>query len=331
MISAPSTAIVGAGIAGLTAARALADRGYAVTVFDKARGMGGRTSTRRTEQSGFDHGAQYFTVRHPAFARQVKIWEDAHVVAEWAPRQARLDHGRFQLAPWDHERYVGIPGMNAMTKALARGLMVQLSTCIAALERMPDGWQLIDQHGHRVGRFEHVILAIPAPQAMALLPESTGWHARLSTVQMAPCWTVMLTLDAQLPVRWDAGRPRDNPLAWVARNSAKPRRQGRESWVLQATPEWSAEHLDDDAIAVISALTTAFRNACGGLAAPPTMAMAHRWRYAMTTKPLGVDCLWSPDDGIGACGDWCRGRKIEDAWLSGQAMARALIPMAETA
>ena len=64
--SAPSSpvrvAVVGGGLAGLTAASRLARGGCAVTVYETGRGPGGRTSTRRAGPDGsgwqFDHGAQ---------------------------------------------------------------------------------------------------------------------------------------------------------------------------------------------------------------------------------------------------------------------------------
>ncbi|MFM8940069.1 MAG: FAD-dependent oxidoreductase, partial [Phenylobacterium sp.] len=58
-------AIIGAGLSGLACARSLHREGRKVQLFDKARGPGGRMSTRRVETPlgtiGFDHGAQYFT------------------------------------------------------------------------------------------------------------------------------------------------------------------------------------------------------------------------------------------------------------------------------
>jgi hypothetical protein len=59
-------AIVGAGIAGLTAGRALAAAGAAVELFDKRRGRGGHVSTRRRENGAFDHGARRFSARSAA-------------------------------------------------------------------------------------------------------------------------------------------------------------------------------------------------------------------------------------------------------------------------
>ena len=64
-------AVIGAGLAGLRVAHRLAEAGAQVRVFEKARGAGGRMSTRRTDFGAFDHGAQYFTARDPRFREQV--------------------------------------------------------------------------------------------------------------------------------------------------------------------------------------------------------------------------------------------------------------------
>ncbi len=53
-------AVVGAGMAGLSAARALAEAGRQVVVVDKGRGFGGRMATRRLGTAVFYNGAQYF-------------------------------------------------------------------------------------------------------------------------------------------------------------------------------------------------------------------------------------------------------------------------------
>lgn len=61
-------AIVGAGISGIILANEL-KKVAAVKIFEKSRGVGGRMSTRYSEQFSFDHGAQCFTARTKAFQK----------------------------------------------------------------------------------------------------------------------------------------------------------------------------------------------------------------------------------------------------------------------
>jgi hypothetical protein len=39
----------------------------------------------------------------------------------------------------------------------------------------------------------------------------------------------------------------------------------------------------------------------------------HRWRYAKTLQALGSTHVHSKKQGIGLCGDWCLGHRVEDA------------------
>ena len=73
-------AIIGAGLAGLSAARALTAAGHTPVVFEKSRGLGGRLATRRTEFGPIDHGA-------PGIPENVAIDGEAwHTAAEQAGR-----------------------------------------------------------------------------------------------------------------------------------------------------------------------------------------------------------------------------------------------------
>lgn len=58
-----SCAVVGAGAAGLAAARRLRREGCGVTVFDKGRRWGGRLALRLTPQGRFEHGAPWASAK----------------------------------------------------------------------------------------------------------------------------------------------------------------------------------------------------------------------------------------------------------------------------
>jgi len=125
-----SIAVIGAGISGLIAARTLQDNGHRVCVFDKSRGPGGRAATRRINEFRFDHGAQYFTTRDPAFQRAVEAWRERGLVEPWHGRIGRVGN---MIEPSDdkQERFVGVLGMSAIGKNLAADLTVQTEVRVA--------------------------------------------------------------------------------------------------------------------------------------------------------------------------------------------------------
>ena len=143
----PRVAVVGAGISGLTAASHLARGGCAVTVYETGRGPGGRTSTRRAGPDGagwqFDHGAQYFAAKDPAFRAIVEDWRAEGLVAEWTGVFGTLDATTGTFVREDgsetKERWVGTPSMNAVAKGLARrpGISLVTSRRVTSFEGGP--------------------------------------------------------------------------------------------------------------------------------------------------------------------------------------------------
>lgn len=321
-------AVIGAGMAGLACAQALAEAGVAVRVFDKGRGPGGRMSTRRMEPWQFDHGAQYLTVRHPDFREQVASWESAGVVQPWPARLVELRSGGARPRPDDRVRYVGVPRMNSMLHEAARHLEVRFGTQVTVLMREAEGWRPIEFSGTDLGLFQAVVVALPAPQAVELLSALPALAGPAAAVTMAPCWSVMLSFAQPLAAAFDGAFVADSPLAWAARNNSKPGRPPAEAWVLQATGEWSVRHLETAGEQVIATLLAAFGEALGERKLAPLARTAHRWRYAAPVAPLGESCLYSAGDGIGVCGDWCLEGRVEAAWLSGRALAARLLAAA---
>ncbi|MFO7904750.1 MAG: hypothetical protein R6U98_18945, partial [Pirellulaceae bacterium] len=57
----------------------------------------------------------------------------------------------------------------------------------------------------------------------------------------------------------------------------------------------------------------------------PAHLGTHRWRYAWPPDPLEDRCLFDSSSGLGACGDWCSGPRVEGAFLSGTAAARHVL------
>lgn len=302
-------AVIGAGISGLACADGLRRAGYDVTVFEKSRGIGGRLSTRRTpENLRFDHGAQFFTVRAKVF-RQFLAGE----ARRWpAAREFALE------ADW----FIGAPDMKSFLRPVAQNLKVQLETRVEHIERSDAGWEL-SSGDESLGNFDQVIITAPSPQVQALTGFSAHMQAALSSVKMAPCWAIMLTLANPAGLDHDVFSSRDDKLAWLARNSSKiGRAEAPECWVAHASSEWSAEHLE---LSRDEVLKTLLPDICQLLETSMDELIyfsAHRWRYAKVLKPLGEAFLQDETGTVFAAGDWCLGARVEDAFISGFELAR---------
>ena len=305
--AAVDIAIIGAGIAGLSCARALGAAGHTVTLFDKGRGPGGRMSTRRTGGLCFDHGAQFFTARGADFRRQVAQWQALGVVAPWPAAGA--------------DAWVGTPGMDAPVADLAGHHDVHFSAHAMGLVRSGAHWQILLQGSGRHGLFDAAILALPAEQAAAFLgAHDLALAAHAIAARSQPCWTAMIGFEGRLPIAADVIRGVE-PVVWAARNSAKPGRPAGEAWVVQAGAAWSARHLEAEAPDIDRQLAAWLAGQAAAAELPrQTFLAAHRWRYAMT-RPATLGALWNGALRLGACGDWLLGPRIELAWQSGRDLA----------
>lgn len=337
-------AIVGAGMAGVACARTLVQAGHRVTVFEKAAHAGGRTSTMQTPHGGFDAGAQYFTVRDHRFAKALDTTPG--LCKPWSASSIRVLDAtgcmeRPGLPSKGEAHWVASPGMQNLVLAWAAPLLaaqqLHTSTSVRRIEHDPmrDGaWQLRTESadgGQQVhAGFDAVLLAIPAIAAQALLAASaleTPLSDNLQKVAMAPCWTLMLAYPqavrpgvTTLGPQWNAARSTHHRIAWLARESSKPGRTGVERWTVQASPAWSAEHLQDDAARVEAKLLKAFAEITG-IRAQPGHTQTHLWPYAQTTHPMGHSHDWDARLQLGVCGDWCLGHRLEDAFVSGLELA----------
>ena len=339
-------AVVGAGIAGITCARTLAQAGHRVSVFEKSHGPGGRMATRETEFGGFDHGTQYFTIRDARFEKALTT--ASGLVRPWSANTVRIldELGRVVASslPAKEAHWVATPGMNALVRQWARPLadaeQLMLDTRVTLIEAdklHPQCWQLQTEGPGAQSRvhsgYDAVVLALPSSQAHTLLLDSQQAQAllpELAGVSVAPCWTLMVAFPqalqptlSHLGPQWNAARSTHHRIAWLARESSKPGRGPIERWTVQASPEWSDRHLEDDAERVKAKLLKAFTEVTGIRAEPP-YAEVHRWRFAQTITPLGKTHTWDPSSRIGACGDWCLGHRVEDGFVSGLEMALAI-------
>jgi renalase len=321
-------AVIGAGLAGLSAARFLVEAGHQVTVFEKSRGPSGRMSTRRTDDWFADHGAQYFTARTPAFQAAVDQWVGQGVAAPWTGRMRALQSGALVVSE-SVVRYVGAPRMTSPAALWAADLSLCTEQTVVGLQRGPHGWQVqTKEEGDWPQLFNAVVLAIPSPQVLAfdgLLP--SAWADRLRAIVFRPCWAVMARYDQVPDTGFDGLFANDVTVSWVSWNHSKPGRSTTPIAVIHATADYTTRNLELPKEQVIRDLTGFLRQ----FDVPdPVEALAHRWLYALSDDSAPASssappaCLWDPALGLGLCGDYLAGGRVEGAFVSGVDIAKQI-------
>jgi predicted NAD/FAD-dependent oxidoreductase len=313
-------AVIGAGIAGLSCAHQLESFGISIDVFEKSRGPSGRMSTRRTQDWSADHGAQYFTARDPRFIQEVQRWIQAGTADIWTPKIKVYEDKAWRDSGSQETRYVGTPNMNSSGKYLAEGLSIQYERTISQLDRSGDQWSLQCSEADEITTlYDFVVLAIPAPQASALLKNLDARASETAdSAQMNACWTMMVHLPNKLTTDFDAAFINQEIIGWICRNGSKPMRQG-DMWTIHGTPSWSQENVElskEDAQERMMECLTRL-----GFNCQDSEVGMHRWRYASGGLENSIGYLSLPDIGLGLCGDWLNGGRVEGGWLSGLGLA----------
>lgn len=314
--SSPETdvLIVGAGIAGLAAARLALAAGKRVVVLEKSRGVGGRLATRRLSDQSFDHGAHFFSVSGDAFKAELDRWEGRGLADLWfRDGERRLFRGR--------------PSMNALAKELCEGVNVQRQQRVTSVTFGDDGATLDCEGGER-WRGKQVLFTCPAPQALAIVEGSaidleSEVRERLAGVRYDPCVTLLLRLQADCGLREPGFVKGVNEILDTVTDVRRKGTSSKPGLVAQSTAAFATRHYQKDRDWLEAALVEAVKEV---FAVEIEESYLHKWKFAhRRSEDRGPAFarsqalpLWFAGDSFGAA-------NVEGAYQSGRAAAASLL------
>jgi predicted NAD/FAD-dependent oxidoreductase len=318
-------AILGAGLAGLNLAKLL-QANAEIVLFEKSDKLGGRMATHRCNGFEFDHGAQYFTAKDPLFKDWVARLMDANVVASWPARFVEIEHrSMLSQRTWDDAfpHYVGIPSMNAIAQHLAEGLDVRFNQLMTGIKPHRTKWLLETADG-QFAEFDWVVSTLPAEQAKVILPDSYQQKKALQSVQMEPCFTLMLGYDSARHSAWDAAFISQSILSWVSVNSAKPNRAKPYTLVAMSQNAWARDNFARPEAQIIAELLSELEGVMGEKLGDATYIKLKKWKYANADKQKTELSYVDHAAKLACCGDWCISGRIESAFMSSSRLAETI-------
>lgn len=291
--------VVGAGIAGLSCAKALAEGGARVRVAERGRVVGGRLASRRYDDRYADIGAAYLVADDPGFTSQVTSWRERGLARPWTDTLRVYPGGTPSSGPM---RWAAPGGLRSLAADLAENLDVRLST---PLDSVP-------------GDADAVVLAMPGPQALRLNPPP-GIAAAAKAQTWHPVIAAVLTYPSRQWGELHGAFVNEHPVLATVCDDGDRRGDGAPVLVAHSTGELAAKHLDDPEAA--GPILAAAVGELLGLSEIPTVRV-HRWTFA---QPDPVDAAYVVDGQVWLCGDAFGRPRVQTAWHSGRAVAHALL------
>ncbi len=308
--------IIGSGISGSTIAYYLKKK-YSIKVFDKAKGVGGRSSYKRYKgKIGFDHGLQYLSPRSKEFKsftnklikkRVLKHWKGNHVFLNQRIKRDKK-----------HIKLIGVKGNNDISKFLLKNTECSFQSELSEIKRQKNYWHLKFKDNKFIYT-KNIIITVPFPQAKILASRFVKTKLFKNKVVMNSSITVLLVTN-KTGNKASSFFTNDKVLGWISKENSKRRfKFNRDLWVLQSTFEYGKKHTDNyrnKRKFYTSVLINKFKKLTNIKVKKVYFTHIHGWKYSSNSKSLKIQSYWNKKIGLGLCGDWFGGPRLENGWLS---------------
>jgi renalase len=320
------TVIIGAGVSGLIAASSLVGDGVEVTVFEKARGTGGRMGSKRVNidrNSGhepqtsitFDLGASSFSSTRQEFASFLASLTESGVIAVSSD-----------------DRYVGSPRNSMITRHLSKNINVNFGQKITRIEKKDGRWHLFaqtQQNGRQsqssnntdqptnshppslssevlIATCHQLILAIPAEQASELLTSGHEAYELLCNIKSEPSFVSTFVVQSlSTDEIKHLATYSDSVIAEISLEHTKIHREsyGYSVLKLTTTAKWAASCINEGNDRIGELLLERFRILANGPNSEVITQYTHRWLYSQYNQ-LIPEAYLSHHDNLHIVGDY---------------------------
>jgi predicted NAD/FAD-dependent oxidoreductase len=332
-------AIIGSGICGAYLANTLAAK-CEVYVFEKARGLGGRSASKRQGETSFDYGVSYFSIQDSdlkSFLSGALFHENIELVDR---KIIKLDRSNAEGGIWEQSTealFVSKPYGNSFAKALLKDIKnIFLETRIQGVvkenaENVVEPRSLNDSKYKLILEnavefdvdFDIVISTAPAAQSAQIYAKYDDLVKSLSTVKYNPAFVLMFSLKQSAAVFsalavsdtisqiWNADilKIKNSIIEEIVFNHKKPLRDSATpAFVIKASRSFTENNLEMEHALIEEILLNEFFSIMGFNLELNKLEIdfkhLHRWLYSTPSNKLGSLFLKAKGEEIYAVGDY---------------------------
>ncbi len=311
-----SFCVIGSGISGATIANLL-NKKHTVDLYDKARGLGGRSSFKRLDnQRGFDHGTQYFSPKTTEFKRFTKKLIEKKILKIWGGNHKFLSDKKKENKK--HVKVIGRKGNNDISKYLLKNVKCYFQSELKKINFQNRKWNLVFNDGE-MKNYENLILTCPFPQLKKLSKKYIKNSFIREKIKMDANITILIEIK-KTNLGYSSFLFNDRILGWAGYENSKKRFKSKSDlWTLQSTFNWANKKINQNKVLKktnAKILIDKFFKLTGIKQTKILFSLNHGWKYSSNSKPLKLKSYWNSRLNLGVCADWFNGPRLESGWIS---------------
>ena len=311
-----SFCVIGSGISGATIANLL-NKKHTVDLYDKARGLGGRSSFKRLDKiRGFDHGTQYFSPKTPEFKKFTKKLIEKKILKIWEGNHKFLSDKKKENKK--HVKVIGRKGNNDISKYLLKNIRCYFQSELKKINFQNRKWNLIFNDGE-IKNYENLILTCPFPQLKKLSKKYIKNSFIKEKIKMDANITILIEIK-KTNLGYSSFLFNDRILGWAGYENSKKRFKSKSDlWTLQSTFNWANKKINQNKVLKktnAKILIDKFFKLTGIKRTKVLFSLNHGWKYSSNSKPLKLKSYWNSRLNLGVCADWFNGPRLESGWIS---------------
>ena len=308
--------IIGSGISGATIASILSKK-YSLDVYDKARGIGGRSSNKKLNKNeSFDHGVQYISPKSTQFKKFINNLIKIRIVKQWLGKHIFLNTNT--KVDKKHIKIIGVKGNNAISKYLLKDINCNFNSEVIKIFNKNKLWEIYFSDGSKKF-YKSLILTCPFAQSKKLSKKYIKHSFINKKIKMDANITVMMATKKTKP-NISSYFFNDKILGWAGNENSKKRFISKNDlWTLQSTYTWANKKINKNRKNKelnSKIIIEQFFKLTGIKKTKVLFSLNHGWKYSSNSKPLNIKSYWNSSLNLGVCADWFVGQRLESGWIS---------------